>query len=89
MNERIKQLAEQAGDYVNEVYTEPVRSKTPGKIWEDGHIGWHEQFNQKFADMIVRECADFIDAHKRVDEYGLACDIVYGEDLMKHLGFGK
>jgi hypothetical protein len=44
---------------------------------------------EKFAQLIVRECADFIDAHKRVDEYGLACDIVYGEDLMKHLGFGK
>jgi len=56
MNERIKQLALQAGDYVNEVYTPPVRSKTPGKIWEDGHIDWHTQFNEKFAQLIVREC---------------------------------
>ena len=58
MNERIRELAEQAGEYVNEVYTPPVRSKTPGKIWEDGHVDWHEQFNQKFAELIVRECAD-------------------------------
>ena len=57
MNERIKELALQAGDYVNSVYTPPVRSKTPGKIWEDGHIGWHEQFHEKFAELIVRECA--------------------------------
>jgi hypothetical protein len=57
MNERIKQLALQAGEYVNSVYTPPVRSTTPGKIWEDGHIGWHEQFNQKFAELIVKECA--------------------------------
>jgi hypothetical protein len=57
MNERIKQLAKQAGDYVNEVYTPPVRSKTPGKIWEDGHVDWHTQFNEKFAQLIVRECA--------------------------------
>jgi hypothetical protein len=57
MNERIQELAEQAGDYVNEVYTPPVRSKTPGKIWEDGHIDWHTQFNQKFAELIVKECA--------------------------------
>jgi hypothetical protein len=56
MNERIRQLALQAGDYVNEVYTPPVRSKTPGKIWEDGHIDWHTQFNEKFAQLIVREC---------------------------------
>jgi hypothetical protein len=58
MNERIRQLAEQAGDHVNETYTGPVRSKTPGKIWEDGHVGWHTQFNQKFAQLIVRECID-------------------------------
>ena len=56
MNERIKQLSKQAGDYVNETYTGPVRSKTPGKIWEDGHVGWHTQFNQKFAELIVEEC---------------------------------
>ena len=56
MNERIRELAKQAGDYVNETYTGPVRSKTPGKIWEDGHIGWHTQFNEKFAELIVREC---------------------------------
>ena len=55
MNERIKQLALEAGDYVNETYTGPVRSKTPGKIWEDGHIDWHTQFNEKFAELIVKE----------------------------------
>ena len=58
MNERIKELIKQAGDYVNEVYTPPVRSKTPGKIWEDGHVGWYTQFNEKFAELIVEECID-------------------------------
>ena len=53
MNERIKELAEQAGEYVNEVYTPPVRSKTPGKIWEDGHIEWHTHFNQKFVHFTI------------------------------------
>ena len=57
MNKRIQELAEQAGEYVNSVYTPPVRSKTPGKIWEDGHIGWHEQFHQKFAELLIKECA--------------------------------
>jgi hypothetical protein len=56
MNNRIQELVKQAGDYVNEVYTPPVRSKTPGKIWEDGHIGWNTLFNEKFAELIVREC---------------------------------
>jgi len=55
VNERIKELIRQAGDYVNEVYTPPVRSKTPGKIWEDGHIDWLTQFNEKFAQLIVWE----------------------------------
>ena len=58
INQRIQELSKQASDYVNEVYTAPVRSKTPGKIWEDGHIGWYTQFNQKFAELIVRECAE-------------------------------
>jgi len=57
MNERIQELVKQAGDYVNEVYTPPVRSKTPDKIWEDGHIAWTTLFNEKFAELIVRECA--------------------------------
>jgi hypothetical protein len=61
VNERIKQLAEQAGDYVNEVYTPPVRSKTPGKIWEDGHVDWYTQFNEKFAELIVKECLSQVD----------------------------
>ena len=56
MNGRIQKLAKQAGEYVNSVYTPPVRSKTPGKIWEDGHIGWHTQFNEKLAELIVAEC---------------------------------
>ena len=60
MNERIKELAKEAGEYVNSVYTPPVRSKTPGKIWEDGHIDWHTQFNRKFAELIVQECIDII-----------------------------
>ena len=62
MNDRIKELAKQAGDYVNETYTGPVRSKTPGKIWEDGHIGWHTQFNEKFTELIVKECTNYMNS---------------------------
>jgi hypothetical protein len=79
MNDRIQELAVQAGEYVNSVYTPPIRSKTPGKIWEDGHIGWHTQFNQKFAELIVRECA------KRVD-YWESRQGEHTEDLLKYFG---
>jgi len=51
--EQIKKLAMQAGEYTNEVYVPPVRSKTPGKIWEDGHVGWHDIFNEKFAELVA------------------------------------
>ena len=69
MNERIRELAREAAEYVNSVYTPPVRSKTPGKIWEDGHIGWHTQFNEKFAELIVRECARLCEHESNDDEY--------------------
>jgi hypothetical protein len=80
MNIRIKELAEQAGEYVNEVYTPPVRSKTPGKIWEDGHIEWHTQFNQKFAELIVREVFAKIE-NERFEVYQPV-----KESVMKHFG---
>lgn len=44
MNERIKELAEQAWDYVD--------SQNPYASDE------HEMFQEKFAELIVRECAD-------------------------------
>lgn len=56
MNERIRELVMEAGEYTNLVYQPPVRSKTPGKIWEDGHVPWDEIFNQKFAELIIKEC---------------------------------
>ena len=88
MNERIKELSKQAGDYVNEVYTGPVRSKTPGKIWEDGHVDWHTQFNEKFAELIVAECVKL--QYKNVVVGGVS-DSNRGrreltEDIQKHFG---
>ena len=84
MNERIKELSKQAGDYVNSVYTGPVRSKTPGKIWEDGHIGWHTQFNQKFAELIVGECVQVCEPildepYENMTEFGKG--LVEGQDV--------
>jgi hypothetical protein len=91
MNERIKQLAKQAGDYVNEVYTPPVRSKTPGKIWEDGHVDWYTQFNEKFAELIVRECVTLADTeaerYSNLDqEYCSMAMDNYRELVRKHFG---
>jgi len=93
MNERIQELAEQAGEYVNEVYIPPVRSKTPGKIWEDGHVDWHTQFNQKFAELIIQECAEICleaNDHKNIlNHFGItyAKGMRYSAHLIKeHFG---
>jgi hypothetical protein len=71
MNKRIKKLAEQA---------------TTTEYGVDNGFDRVTFDKEKFAQLIVRECANFIDSHKRVDEYGQACDIIYGVDLMKHFG---
>jgi len=56
-SELINRLALEAGEYANAVWTPPVRSKVTGEIWEPGHVGWHAIFQEKYAELIVRECA--------------------------------
>jgi len=48
VNERIKELADQAEEYAVRVTTGD---------WEDG-LAYQDLFNQKFAELIVRECMD-------------------------------
>ena len=56
MNERIKELIVQAGDYVNETYTGPVPTTFTGNPeWHKEFDKW-TQFSEKFAQLIVREC---------------------------------
>ena len=46
MNERIKELAEQADDYADN------KIQQPGEY----HPDWHDIRDEKFAELIVREC---------------------------------
>lgn len=55
MNERIKQLAEQAHEYSCAEYTKRLETETADKIF------FNKIFNQKFAELIVRECATIMD----------------------------
>ncbi len=71
MNKRIKELIEQA---------------TTTEYGVDNGFDRVTFDKEKFAQLIVRECANFIDSHEQVDKYGFALDIVYGADLMKHFG---
>jgi hypothetical protein len=75
MNERIRELAKQArqiGEYVN--YGQIRLSP--------------EQFEQKFAELLVRECADFVSSKADLQS-GLGIKTmlkVTGEQLKEHFG---
>ena len=69
MNEHIRGLAEQAADYAN-TYSDA------------GADVWFEIYNKKFAQLIVRECIDWCNAHARDD--GTAQRIA--EDIKKDFG---
>ena len=72
MNKRIEELAVQAGDYVNETYTGPVPATFTGNSeWHKEFDKW-TQFNEKFAELIVRECIK----QARKDENGPAYEAV-------------
>ena len=72
MNKRIEELAVQAGDYVNETYTGPVPATFTGNPeWHKEFDKW-TQFNEKFAELIVRECIK----QARKDENGPAYEAV-------------
>ncbi len=64
MNERIKELIEQAEKYAEEKST-----------WRGDNTEWRNEFEgifkEKFAELIVRECANFTD---------------HAEELYKHFG---
>lgn len=72
MNEQIQKLIEQATSTQGPTPYNPLTFEVFDK--------------EKFVQLIVRECANFIDSHEQVDKYGFALDIVYGADLMKHFG---
>ena len=61
MNERIKHFAEQAEKYAVRVTTGD---------WEDG-LAYQDLFNKKFAELIVKECANACYKHKDVESFGI------------------
>ena len=49
MNEKIRELMMQAGEYAKSVWVDPT---------EENYVSWHDLFNEKFVELIVRECID-------------------------------
>jgi hypothetical protein len=72
MNKQIKELAEQSGLAI----PADVRS---GYIYPEGMM--------KFAELIIRECAEFVDSAIEYDDEQHVCiNHALGEDLLNHFG---
>ena len=81
MNERIRELAEQAKAYANQC-TKDI----------DGDVSWHwmDYYTEKFAELIVQECAEVCYDHSRVAG-GVDTDFGYGykdcgDDIKRNFG---
>jgi hypothetical protein len=75
MNERMIELVIQARNYALDQKRHYERVHNTEQCLEE----YREVYNEKFAELIVRECADWID---RQDES--RCP--YGIDLLEHFG---
>lgn len=73
MNKRIQELAEQAGFH-------PVLN------WDhtDWHAAGHSNLFEKFAELIVRECAGVTLDYKNDDHYAGWCD--HCAEILTHFG---
>jgi hypothetical protein len=79
MNERILELAEQAVSAVDVVYEDNPLNEELAKMYIP------DCFAEKFAEMIVRECAQFVE-----DTYDLLGDeILIKEEMLEHFGVDK
>lgn len=79
MNERIKELAVEAFQPINDIASEGIADR------HTFNQAWFQLYNQKFAELIVRECAKFLDENSGADQ----CNNVWcpaPEDLLKHFG---
>ena len=90
MNERIRQLADQAHEYASGVYDQRIATEGPENVF------FYQISNDKFAELIVRECisinrqrlfSDYEgDSHRVAHNNALWCAI---SDMFKHFGVGE
>jgi len=71
MNERIRELAEQAG----------ITTNLDTEYFEKDVNKWVDYYSEKFAELIIRECADLVDNHD--DSYPY---VSFGDMIKQHFG---
>ena len=78
MNKRIKELAEQAKKYVDAQW-----AKEGSPVYPEAHYLFLQQRDEKFAELIVRECARIsVDADQTMTNQGTAS----AQAFMEHFG---
>ena len=80
MNERIKELAGQARKYARDYVAE---CRHYGHYME--HNEYELRFAEKFAELIVRECASMARVY-RSHEFDFTGDLELDEFMLKHFG---
>ena len=80
MNERIRELAEQAHSYACKYAQQP--DYNPHNPYNQGM--YKQRYDSKFAELIVRECAGVTLDYKNHDHYTGWCD--HAEEILKHFG---
>lgn len=84
MNERLKQLAEQSYEQKPLMVPNPETFEIEHKIGNDGAPMYHKVFNQeKFAELLVRECGRYLDSPEFIGRRDLDWSIV----LKRKFGF--
>ena len=85
MNERIRMLADKAHAETYQLYLDRLSKEFAGNVI------FYDMFNQKFAELIVRECLNHIDKIRDAcdadDEVQQALGVVWaGLAIAKHFG---
>ena len=80
MNERIRELAQQAGATVDKG-THPLTGVVDGLFMGPNEV-------EKFAELIVRECAKFLDENSGYD-YSMSAWHPEPEEMLQHFGIEK
>jgi hypothetical protein len=77
MNERIRELAEQAG----------ITTNLDTDYFEKDINKWVDYYSEKFAELIIRECANITLDYKNHDHYYGWMD--HGEEIIRHFGIER
>ena len=83
MNERIRQLALEAFQPINDIASEGIADRYTFDQ------AWFQMYNQKFAELIVRECADIareIGNNTESDDFALDRCYEIEDQIKQHFG---